>query len=225
MMSHQQARVGTRRFGLAAALAALLALSVGSSAAAAQPLRGVAPANALILGHSLEGLATGYMHWILDSPVQAVDCQQSQLDARIWYLPEVTSVGGIANVDCSVPSGSFLVIVPAFWECSSLEGDPFHATTEAELIACVDSGFGYIATVSITVDGRTTSDLDRYALRTPVLNLGPNNVLSSDPGISMTKGYFAVLTPMALGTHHARIDATYPAFDFEGLTDYTIHVG
>jgi hypothetical protein len=38
------------------------------------------------------------------------------------------------------------------------------------------------------------------------------------------KGYFAVLHPLTPGTHHARIDATYPAFDFEGLTDYTITV-
>jgi hypothetical protein len=40
----------------------------------------------------------------------------------------------------------------------------------------------------------------------------------------MTKGYFAVMTPLKPGVHHARIDATYPAFDFEGLTDYTITV-
>src|SRR6267142_776520 len=50
-------------------------------------------------------------------------------------------------------AGAYLVVVPGFWECSSLEGEPFHATTEAELIACVESGFEFIDTVEITLDG------------------------------------------------------------------------
>ncbi len=164
------------------------------------------------------------MHWIIDSPVQPVECAASTIDSHVWFLPEVTSEGGVPNVTCAVPAGAFLVIVPGFWECSSLEGEPFHATNEAELIACVEGGFDFIDTVAITLDGATTSDLDRYAVRTSVLDIGPDNIFGPDPGISMTKGYFAVMTPLTPGTHHARIDATYPAFDFEGLTDYTITV-
>jgi hypothetical protein len=118
-----------------------------------------------------------------------------------------------------------VVIVPAFWECSSVEGDPFHATNEAELIACVESGFHVIDTVEITIDGRSSSDLGQYALRTQMIELPEDNLLSTDAGISMTKGYFTVLHPLTPGTHHARIDATYPEFDFEGITDYTFTVG
>jgi hypothetical protein len=206
-----------------AALAVTLVLTLAPAAAAAQP-RGLAPATANVLGHSLEDVAVAYMHWIIDSPVQPTECSVSSLDARMWFLPEVTSEGGVPNVECDVPAGTFLVVVPGFWECSSLEGEPFHATTEAELIACVESGFDFIETVAITIDGRTTTGLGQYALRTPVLDIGPDNIFGPDPGISMTKGYFAVMTPLRPGTHHARIDATYPAFDFEGLTDYTINV-
>jgi len=206
------------------ALSARLLLALVPAASAATP-RGLAPAPTRVLGDSAQDIAVGYMHWILDSEVQPVDCAQSELDPRIWYLPEVTSEGGVPNVECSVPVGSFLVVVPAFWECSSLEGEPFHATTEAELIACVNAGFEYIDTVAITIDGRTTTDLGSYVLRTPVMQVPPDNIFGSDAGISMTKGYFAVMTPLAPGVHHARIDATYPDFDFEGLTDYTITVG
>ena len=211
-----------RTIAIVAALIAVLAIAPIASAA---QTRGLLPPNARVLGHSMTEIAVSYVHWILDDPVQPVDCAQSPLDARIWFLPEVTSEGGVPDVACTVPEGSFLVIVPGFWECSSLEDEPFHATNESELIACVNAGFGYIETVAITIDGRTSSDLDRTALRTPVMDIPPGNIFSEDPGISMTKGYFAVMAPLAPGVHHARIDATYPEFGFEGITDYTITVG
>jgi len=212
-------------FVMRLAAAAVLALALAPGVAASgPPVRGLAPATAGALGYSLEDIAGAYMHWIIDSPVQPTECSASGLDARLWLLPEVTSEGGIPNVACAVPAGAFLVVVPGFWECSSLEGEPFHATTEAELIACVESGFEFIDTVEITLDGRSSPNLGQYALRTPVLDIGPDNIFGPDPGISMTKGYFAIMTPLRPGTHHARIDATYPEFDFEGLTDYTITV-
>ena len=210
---------------LPATLAATLLLALAPAVAAAAPPRGLLPAAANVLGYSLTDLAAAYMHFSIDSPVQPTECGPSGLDSRIWFLPEVTSAGGVPNVECAVPAGTFLVVVPGFWECSSLEGEPFHATTEAELIACVEAGFQFIDTVAITLDGRTSSNLDEYAVRTPVLDIAPDNLFGPDPGISMTKGYFAVIHPLSRGTHHARIDATYPAFDFEGLTDYTITVG
>jgi hypothetical protein len=211
------------RLRIPAILAATLVLAIAPIVSAAT-LRGLLPSTARVLGYSTTDLAVGYMHWIMDDPVQAVDCAQSDLDPRIWYLPEVTSEGGVPNVECSVPTGSFLVIVPGFWECSSLEDEPFHGTTEAELIDCVNAGFAYIETASITIDGRTSSDLDRYVLRTPVMDLPAGNIFSDDPGISMTKGFFAVVGPLTPGVHHARVDALYPEFGFEGLTDYTISV-
>ena len=207
------------------AAGAILALALAPVVqAAGPPVRGLAPAPARVLGYSLQDIAGAYMDWIIDAPVQPTECSVSGLNSRLWFLPEVTSEGGIPNVECAVPAGTFLVVVPAFWECSSLEDEPFHATTEAELIACVESGFHVIDTVEITLDGRSSTNLGQYALRTRVLDIGPDNIFGSDPGISMTKGYFAVIKPLRPGTHHARIDATYPAFDFEGLTDYTITV-
>ena len=207
------------------AAGAILALALAPVVQASRPpVRGLAPATARALGYSLQDVAGAYMHWIIDSPVQPTECSVSNLSPRLWFLPEVTSEGGVPNVECAVPAGAFLVVVPAFWECSSLEDEPFHATTEAELIACVDAGFQLIDTVEITLDGRSSTNLGQYALRTRVLDIGPDNLFGADAGISMTKGYFAVITPLRPGTHHARIDATYPAFDFEGLTDYTITV-
>lgn len=212
------------------AAVALLALALAPSAqASSPPVRGLLPASANVLGHSLEEIATAWTQWTLDSlegnPILEERCDPSPLDARIWFTPEVTSVGGVPNVECDVPAGAFIVIVPAFWECSSVEGDPFHAENEAELVACVESGFHVIDTVEITIDGRSSSNLGQYALRTSMIQLPEDNLLSPDAGISMTKGYFAVLHPLTPGTHHAQIDATYPEFDFEGITDYTFVVG
>jgi hypothetical protein len=213
-----------RKLRFAATVAATLALATAPAVHAGGPPRGLAPAAATILGHSLQDVAVSYMHWNIDSPSPQAACAPSSLDARIWLLPEVTSEGGPGDVECDVPAGSFLVVVPGFWECSSLEGEPFHAENEQQLIGCVEAGFEFIDTVSVTIDGRTSTNLDQYAVRTPVLNIPGDNLFGSDPGISMTKGYFAVMTPLHSGTHHARIDATYPEFDFEGVTDYTIVV-
>jgi hypothetical protein len=214
------------RLGAAAVLALAVAPGVNASS---PPVRGLMPAAANVLGYSLNEIATAWTLWSIESlennPILEERCDPSPLDPRIWFTPEVTSVGGVPNVECAIPAGAFIVIVPAFWECSSVEGDPFHATTEAELIACVESGFQVIDTVEITVDGRSSSDLDQYAQRTQMIELPANNLLSPDAGISMSKGYFTVLHPLTPGTHHARIDATYPEFDFEGITDYTFVVG
>ena len=210
---------------LPATMAVTVLLALAPAASAAPPPRGLAPAAAHVHGHSLEDVAVAFMHWNLDAPAPQEACAPSSLDSRIWFLPEVTSEGGPGQVECSVPAGTFLVVVPGFWECSSLEGEPFHAENEQQLIDCVEAGFTFIDTVSITIDGRTSTNLGQYALRTPVMNIPAGNLFGDDPGISMTKGYFAVMTPLSRGTHHARIDATYPEFDFEGITDYTITVG
>ncbi|HTK44557.1 MAG TPA: hypothetical protein VL749_04290 [Patescibacteria group bacterium] len=213
---------------LAAGAVLVLALAPGVQAAG-PPVRGLVPASANVHGHSLGEIATAWTLWSNESadnnPILEERCDPSPLDPRIWFTPEVTSVGGVPDVECNVPAGAFIVIVPAFWECSSVEGDPFHAENEAELIACVEAGFEFIDTVEITIDGRSSGDLDDFALRTQMIELPENNLLSPDAGISMTKGYFTVLHPLTPGTHHARIDATYPAFDFEGITDYTFVVG
>jgi hypothetical protein len=192
--------------------------------AAGPPLQGLVPANATVHGYTLTDLATSWSAWALD-PANEEDCGPSPLDARIWFLPEVTSEGGIPDVACDVPTGTFLVIVPAFWECSDIEDDPFHGENEQELIDCVEDGFTAVATAEVTLDGNSTTHLDGYVRRTRLIDVPPDNVLSPDPGISMTKGIFAVIRPLSAGTHHARIDATYPAYEFEGITDYTITVG
>ena len=213
-----------RRLPVILASAPFAVLAIAPIAGAAQT-RGLLRRTARVLGHSMTQIAVSYVHWILDDPVQPVDCAQSPLDARIWFLPEVTSEGGVPDVACTVPAGSFLVIVPGFWECSSLEDEPFHATNESELIDCVNAGF------EIHRHGR---DHDR---RPDVL--GPRSHHPPDAGHGHPAGQHLQrrsrhLDDEGLLRRHVaarprrapRPDrCDLPEFGFEGITDYTITVG
>jgi hypothetical protein len=212
-----------------AALAASLLVLIGAStASAAAPARGFLPASARPHGHSLRDLATAWTIWgfgtsdgnpLVDPP----RCEQSPMDGRIWFLP--VYLGGDTEVICDVPQGAFLLMFGGGGECSDAEPAPWHGGNEAELRACVDAGFDLITHEEMTVDGVTTSNLTGYVLQTRMVTLPADNLMSADPTISMTKGFFAVVAPLSRGSHTlGNYTAFGPPVDFDGGMTYTINV-
>ena len=206
----------------------ILMLAASATQAGAPAIRGFLPANAHPHGLSMVDIATAYNQWLYGSPAEtspalAVRCEQSPIDSKIWFLP--VSLGGEWQTTCEVPQGSFLVLTPGGWECSSIEPEPFFGSNEAELRECVDAGFAELSYVEVTFNGRTVTNLDDYVVTSRLDTLPPNNLLSSESGLTMDKGYFMVLRPLPPGTYTLRAYDEFEALDFQAGITYTIIVG
>lgn len=206
----------------------ILMLAAPATQAAPPAIRGFLPANARPHGLSLVDIATAYNQWLYGSPAEtspalAVRCEQSPIDSKIWFLP--VSLGGEWQTTCEVPPGSFLVLTPGGWECSSIEPEPFFGSNEAELRECVDAGFAELSYVEVTFNGRTITNLDDYVVTSRLDTLPPNNLLSPESGLTMDKGYFLVLHPLSRGTHTLRAYDEFGSLGFQAGITYTIIVG
>jgi hypothetical protein len=209
---------------LASTLAILLVAPVVSAAGPAT--RGFLPPSAHPRGHSLTELAQAWNVWAFgtaeDNPLLAVRCEQSPIDPKIWFLP--VSLGGEWENTCDVPQGAFLLMNPGGSECSNVEPEPFFGADEADLLACVNETFELLTYVEVTFNGKTVTDLDDYIVTTPLTHLPANNLLSTEPALSMDKGYFMVIHPLSRGTHVLRAYDEFESFDFTAGITYTINV-
>lgn len=213
-----------RRAALAAAMLGVLV--TGTVGAAAPALRGFLPPGSGAHGHSLVAIATEWSLWAFGTgvggPILDGRCEQSTIDSKIWFLP--VSVGGDAPIVCDVPQGAFLFMSPGGSECSNLEDEPWFGADDADLLACVNETLPYLTYIDVTLDGRTSTDLDAYIATSRTVDLPAENLFSSDPGLSRYKGYFMVLAPMSRGTHTLRAYDEFFDGDFVGAVTYTINV-
>ena len=194
----------------ALAIAVALVITVAGSASAHGAGRGFLPSNARVHGQTLGQISADWMRWGFGSPADtnpllANQCAPDPNDAHIWFLP--VSLGGDYAIDCTVPTGVFLVVTPGGYECSEAEGN---GSTEAELRACADDGFAALTLIELALDGRAATHLDRYVVTSPLVRLPGPNLLSDDPTPSVDKGYFAVIAPLSRGQHTVR---AYDEFD------------
>src|SRR6185503_2031774 len=206
----------------------LLALLTTSSALAAAPAKGFLPATAHPLGDSMADWATAWNRWAFGSaadvnPLLAVRCEQSSLNPRMWFLP--VSLGGEFENTCNVPRGSFLMLNAGGAECSNLEAEPFFGANEQELIECVNDGLDLVSYVEVTGKGVTTTNLRAYAVTSHLDTLPANNLLSTDAGITMDRGYFLVVGPLSPGRHTFHAYDEFEIFNFQAGITYTINVG
>jgi hypothetical protein len=197
-------------------------------ATATGPAHGVLPTNARVHGYSLTDLATAYTLWAFGTsaevnPVLDVRCERSPLDPRIYFLP--VSLGGEYVSTCKVPPGTFLVLTPGFIECSSIEPAPFFGAEENALRQCVDDFFLQLDYAEVILDGQPVTNLDEYALTTRPVTLPPNNLLNTESGLSLSKGYFLVAPPLSRGTHTLRLYDEFQSFNFQAGITITIVVG
>lgn len=199
----------------------LIWLISGGAVAAQSGAPGVLPPQARPHGRSLTDLATAYMSWALstppdDNPFINPRCEQSSIDPHIWFVP--ASLGGEVQIVCNIPQGSFLVVLAGGIECSEAEGD---GSTEAELLACVETFFADLTRIEATLDG-TPVVLGEYVVTTLFDVIPADSVFGPDPTPSMTKGYFFVSSPLSRGTHALRTFGEFSDGFQAGLTTTVI---
>ena len=218
-----------RRLRHAILASAVLAILAASNASAARPaLQGIVPPTAHPRGHDMAALAGAWDVWAFgasadDSPLLNVRCEQSPIDPKIWFLP--VSLGGEFENVCDVPQGAWLLLTAGGTECSNLEPEPYFGEDAADLVACADETFPLLSYIEMSVDGGpTTTRLDRFILTSDVVELPEDNLLSSDSGMSIMKGYFFMIHPLSRGTHTLRTYDEFDVFDFQAGITYTINV-
>jgi hypothetical protein len=190
--------------------------------------RGFLPSNARVHGHSLVDLASAYTLWAFGTsaevnPIVHARCERSPIDPNIWFLP--VSAGGESVTTCQVPPGAFLVVTPGFIECSTIEPEPFFGADEIALAECVDGWFDLLNRADVILDGRQVERLDEYALTTNAVTLPPNNLISTESGLSLSKGYFLMIAPLSRGEHTLRLYDEFESLGFQAGINVTIVVG
>jgi hypothetical protein len=214
----------------ALSLGLVVALLLGPVAVGAIPptASGFLPANARIFGYPLTDIATTYTLWGFGTsaevnPLIGGRCERSPINPNIWFLP--VSVGGESVSTCHVPPGAFLVVTPGFIECSSVEPAPFFGADASALLGCVDGWFPFLNYAEVILDGTPVTNLDRYVVTARPVPLPPNNLISGDPGLSQSKGYFLVTPPLSRGTHTLRLYDEFVSFGFQAGSTITIIAG
>ena len=116
---------------------------------------------------------------------------------RVRLLP--VSFGGLLTAHCTIPAGTFLVFPVTGYLAS--------AERPQALLAEVRAAFAAIVRARLTVDGRVVQP-PGHVVTTPAyrVNLPARNGLgiSAGPEWLLSRDYFAILSPLAVGTHTVR---------------------
>jgi hypothetical protein len=137
-----------------------------------------------------------------------------------------------ATINVTVPRGTAIFVPVVNAECSTVEPDPFHGETEAELRACANGHIDNTSGLTATVDGAPVVELATYREESPFFEftLPENNVLQFlgqdvPPGTTaqaVDAGVYLLLNPLKEGGHTIQVMGT---FDELGATiDTTFHI-
>jgi hypothetical protein len=173
---------------------------------------GVLPPQSNPHGHSYAEWSALWWKWALSMPLDqhpladTAPCSTGQ-SGGVWFLGG-SFVSAEAERNCTVPPGKAIFFPVLNTECSTIEPDPFHGDTAAELSACA-KGWVDGATGVCGVDGVPVQNLEMYRVQSPLFTFGPlpaNNVLFIDvppgtTGQSVSDGYWLMLAPLSVGQH------------------------
>jgi hypothetical protein len=158
------------------------------------------------------------------------DCAVGQR-GKVWYLGGVVNSGAAVTRECTVPSGTKLVVAVANVECSTLEGPPFGGTDPASLRTCAAGVADPSSPLFITDRAASLDGVPLRVLRAPspvfdftVPNID-DNILGCSPlsggtgcpatsGQSVADGYLLKLYPLPVGVHELHTFGFFPAFGF-----------
>jgi hypothetical protein len=183
---------------------------------------GVLPPQSHAFGNSYSEWSVAFWQWLYSLPVDShplfdtADCSEGQ-SGKVWFLggtftfvsPNPDAVVGVADRDCSVPSGKALFFPIVNAECNPFE-DP--EATEEALRVCANFLGDHIQDLEVTIDGRHLGKLGRYRVESPLFTFGPvpeNNVLGADAGTtfdSVGDGYYIMLAPLSRGEHRIHFE-------------------
>jgi hypothetical protein len=196
---------------LAVGVGTMLAVMVAVVPAGASPLH-VYPPSSRPYGSTYVQWEMRYFRFIAAIPASknpasgtdltGADCAIGQ-SGPVWYVPN-TGVG--TSIQCTVPAGKALLLVPIEPECSTAEGN---GNTYEALRSCVERYVAAIKEVGVTVDGAHLTDLlTRFLFQTPLFTYTYPadfvwNTAVGHPGTtkSVAEGVYVMLAPLAAGHH------------------------
>ncbi|RPI44414.1 MAG: hypothetical protein EHM59_12920 [Betaproteobacteria bacterium] len=141
-----------------------------------------------------------------------------------WFLN--TSAGPLgepAHTTCTIPEG-----MPIFFPLYAIICNPFPGETIQDNIAICKEAADAADILRLVIDGKVRNDLiQRRVRRSPFpVTLPDENLFGYPAGIfdSVHDGYFALIPPMALGTHiiRARGGTSVDGFGFD--IRYRVHI-
>jgi hypothetical protein len=143
--------------------------------------------------------AAGAVHVWMDSPQFSLTAHQA---GDVWFLG---APFGKARRSGVIPPGTSLFFPLFSVECSSIEAPPFYGATAEGQAQMAESWAERIVDLFCELDGKTFSNLEAYAVRSPQINIDvPAPWIlgrSGGKGTSSGSGYFIFLSPLPPGEH------------------------
>jgi hypothetical protein len=177
---------------------------------------GVIPPGSHAHGLTYGEWSARWWKWALEQPAAlspltdttGANCAVGQ-SGSVWFLAGTLGSNEAVTRMCIIPPGTtlFFPVANAFY---SAEGT--FAEMQARAIADVNTA----TDLSVTVDGKTLTNINSYRALSPdfTLNLPADNIFGAPAGEykpSAADGYYIMLTPLKPGTHTIQIKARFPA--------------
>jgi hypothetical protein len=222
---------------IAAIVALILGISIAAGPALAQNLGnpGVLPPNSNAFGKSYAEWSAAWWQWLLSIPeavnpnllTGAVDCAEGQA-GKVWFLGGAfPGVPGAPvppiHRSCTIPNGKALFFSPLNVLDGELAPSPVSDCNPGK---CNINDLRALAAATVdnqepqaTIDGVSVKNLaDQYRVASPVFSAHlPDGAIFSalPPRISegeheplVSDGYWLLLTPLSLGTHHIHFNSS-----------------
>jgi hypothetical protein len=206
-------------------------------AAAGNPNPGVVPVNSNFHGKTYGEWSAEWWKWSLsipytNNPVRDESgefCAEGQ-SGNVWFL--AGTWGGNITRNCTIPTGKALFFPIINYECSQIEGN---GNNEQELRYNTTPTINNVTFKEVIIDGKNLKDLDKYRVTSGlfVFWLPPDNVLGIETGpdgnssISVSDGYWVMLTPLSAGKHTIHIHGELKVsdeFTFKTQVTYNLNV-
>ena len=207
------------------------------------PLFGTSAPAAAQTG-STQKIGAEFWQWALSIPADVnplidptgASCMVGQRGSS-WYLAGFL-FGGSAARACSIPAGTalvFPVLNSINFDTPNVCGQGSTRLTVAELRASSAALINDASTLTVMLDGKVVTEIERVRSRVFPLTLPENNVF--DPfcadfggfpgGVyprAVDEGYYVKLDALSPGTHTLRIQATAPTFGVDLDVTYNLTV-
>lgn len=226
-------------------LAVILSLALARPAVADSGHSVVYPPNAHVHGQAPEHWLTQWWRWAYAQPLatnplfeqSGAHCADGQ-SGPVWYLMSFFVIGDTTS-SCTLPAHTPIAVMlsgtvadypcpdPSYQPAPGQSLEDFLAEQANSQVEGSDSG----AILTVTLDGRTESDIFAYRYTTPLFTFtGDPSLRAFDPCVTgspqqgVAAGYLEILKGLRPGTHTLRLYAAAPAEGIAESSTWTLHV-
>jgi hypothetical protein len=135
------------------------------------------------------------------------------------------TASGSATRSCTISSQQSILVPLINVECSTIEGN---GDTPAELNKCARGFADQFTDLSLVIDGTPITNLTKFRVGSPVFSFtaAEGNVFGIPVGTtrSVADGYWALISPLPVGTHTISFGGAFPSGGFATSVTYTLTV-